>query len=237
MRPCYVAPFSHENLLKRIHTMMSENAKTDLPYDEFAAAVSRDEIPTFQRFLARMPSVMSYISKNSAPGAIDTQYGVVCFCEDALNPLMWAHYTCGYRGFVVGFDGSHELFAKDLERGDLRSVRYVEDRPTPNLDEATNEEIFFTKSRLWEYEREWRLLRQLSDAERVGQDGEYPVYVLKLPPRAISEIIIGFQTPPDVRTQIQAILSDRSELSHVLLYGLVLDERRYILHKERLPPN
>src|SRR4029077_1056950 len=45
------------------------------------------------------------------------RFGLICFCEDWYNTLLWSHYADKHRGMCLGFDVD--------DRG-LRVVKYVE---------------------------------------------------------------------------------------------------------------
>lgn len=80
---------------------------------------------------------------------------VLCLCDTAINPLLWAHYSCGHRGICLGFDASAPPFSK------ARRVKYQRAYPTANvIADSTLDQIeacIFTKAAWWRYEREWRV--------------------------------------------------------------------------------
>jgi hypothetical protein len=89
---------------------------------------------------------------------------------------MWSHYADQYAGAVIEFDGSHEFFAAQVD------VEYRSQRPRKHLsfysvpDEPIPVLELCVKSNQWEYEREVRVIRCLSECERVGEDARgFPV--------------------------------------------------------------
>lgn len=95
--------------------------------------------------------------------------GVICFCDNWRNPLMWAHYGDRYRGICLGFD----VHAPD---GSLVPMNYVSERIEPpssyrgrNDSEWMKffERLTAIKFEDWRYEGEHRLHIRLdeSDAE------------------------------------------------------------------------
>ncbi|PZO07564.1 MAG: hypothetical protein DCF27_10650 [Lysobacteraceae bacterium] len=87
--------------------------------------------------------------------------GVSCFSETNDNLLMWSHYAdCG-RGICLEFDTADILFAK------ARRVDYGDCFPSIVADELLVKkdygralDLYFTKSKDWAYEREWRVIHQ-----------------------------------------------------------------------------
>lgn len=88
---------------------------------------------------------------------------------------MWAHYSEKYSGFCLEFKTNNEIFEK------ARKVIYTENMPKLNAvsiyadgerGEILNK-LFCTKSKSWEYEKEWRCIH--SDA---GTAYTYPTELL-----------------------------------------------------------
>lgn len=87
--------------------------------------------------------------------------GISCFSELNDNILMWSHYSSHHTGFCLEFHSGADLFTK------AKRVIYSNEIPTIDLRELMLEddfekvlELFCTKSSDWQYEREWRVLRQ-----------------------------------------------------------------------------
>ncbi len=80
---------------------------------------------------------------------IGSRFGLLCFCEDWHNPLLWSHYADKHQGICLGFDVADEKVAR---------VKYVSTRRELQrpLALAEAQRLLFTKYRGWAYEREWR---------------------------------------------------------------------------------
>ncbi|KAB0675579.1 DUF2971 domain-containing protein [Aeromonas caviae] len=85
--------------------------------------------------------------------------GVSCFSEVCDDLLMWGHYSGKYTGFCLEFDTKNDLFKK------AKKVTYVDNMPKLNVLSVYGEgrrgdiiELFCTKSKSWEYEKEWRCI-------------------------------------------------------------------------------
>src|SRR6266705_981879 len=83
-------------------------------------------------------------------------YVVLSLAENRDSLLMWGHYTDGYKEFLIGFDADENILADPSPYRRLGKVVYKKARPSkPVLADFTDEEIFFTKTAEWAYEREW----------------------------------------------------------------------------------
>lgn len=101
--------------------------------------------------------------------------GVTCFSEINNDLLMWSHYGGRYKGFCLEFLTEFEPFTK------MRKVKYSENMPIFNAVSAFLDDdydgvfdLFCTKSKSWEYEKEWRIMHQ-----KVGTLFTYPAEALK----------------------------------------------------------
>jgi hypothetical protein len=94
--------------------------------------------------------------------------GVLSLSEESLNSLMWAHYADSHRGFCLGFE-CHET---NVLGQYSNKVEYVEQIKLPEIVAFSMEKdqddilltIAHTKSKEWEYEKEWRVLKPKGDS-------------------------------------------------------------------------
>jgi len=127
--------------------------------------------------------------------AINQTIGIYCMTERPNNILMWAHYADSHRGVCVEFDiEENGLFYKDL-----MPVQYEKKYPIFELSQYREGKNMFydmhlqlicTKSTLWKYEKEWRVIVD------GGRDG-YP-----FKKEHLTKIIFGVNTPNDVRENV-----------------------------------
>ncbi|MEP4552479.1 MAG: DUF2971 domain-containing protein [Tateyamaria sp.] len=82
--------------------------------------------------------------------------GIICFCRDWSNPVIWSHYADNHRGLALGFDipKSHVLPVE------YRKVR----KRLPELSKLPSSKLMplvqgalTTKFKHWEYENEVRM--------------------------------------------------------------------------------
>lgn len=95
-----------------------------------------------------------------------SKMSIACFCEEKDNILLWAHYANCNKGFCI------EYSALDLLQKFqcfLLPVVYQDSFPVlPNINEIealSSYRVAFervsTKSKIWSYEKEWRVIRKL----------------------------------------------------------------------------
>ena len=111
------------------------------------------------------------------------QFRILSFSKFWNNMQMWAHYALNYNGICIDFN-------VDDSFKDLREVQYTNRRYRPivraGLDEIDNQlertivnRNFFTKSKNWKYEGEYRIVRK--------QEKEY----LEFKKESVSSVIFG----------------------------------------------
>lgn len=100
---------------------------------------------------------------------------IACFSEDVKSILMWSHYADSHKGFALEYDFRPTLSSNPLERGALYPVVYSDERydasvhitwqfmhvqgfHSKNPDITAFSKVALHKSRVWEYEREWRII-------------------------------------------------------------------------------
>jgi hypothetical protein len=142
-------------------------------------------------------------------GLLNLNVGILCLSEVRDSILMWGHYTNNHQGFVVGFDSDHPFFSKRTsdkdEFGFLRRVDYSPQRPQVALTDTTSPVWFSTKSEHWSYEKEWRIVRVLSEAEHRIDRLPFPICLFEFAPDAVVEIIVGMRSPPSLITEMQSL--------------------------------
>ncbi|MBE7546548.1 MAG: DUF2971 domain-containing protein [Candidatus Kuenenia stuttgartiensis] len=88
------------------------------------------------------------------------QMGVLPFSEINDNILMWSHYSESHTGFCIEFErtDSNELGNWDYCMPVLYDDNLPTIKPIELGDKKVVSKILTTKSKLWSYEREWRIL-------------------------------------------------------------------------------
>lgn len=79
----------------------------------------------------------------------------ICSLSGAVDqPLLWAHYADSHRGLAIEFDCAHRPFSFALR------VKYQNEYPSIGYPFQVKEpfDVLATKSDIWEYEEEFRIL-------------------------------------------------------------------------------
>lgn len=144
-------------------------------------------------------------------------YVVLALAENCESLLMWAHYTDAYRGFIIGFEGPEGILTSPSEHRDFGPVYYGHHRPTRmKFGEVTNQELFYTKSTEWAYEREWRIVDSHASADGDCFDGDGNCWPFVFNSQSVRRVIMGYRARPDLVNQLIDVLRE-ARYAHVEL--------------------
>ena len=144
----------------------------------------------------------------------------LCFSlsEQADIPPMWAHYANNHKGFVIAFDTKSAWF-KEWNNGESKSmlkVHYFDDKMEEPLDDPYK--VIASKKTCWEYEREWRVHANESQADTIDEAPEEPIHLMNFPPEAVQKIILGEKMKPEVESKIKEIVD--AKYPHAEIYRM-----------------
>ena len=174
-------------------------------FPEFIATQKKNLPALFKAF---SPQVIAAIQPKLSE-LLNQHVGVLCLSEVKDSLLMWGHYTSNHCGFAVGFDSEHPFFnhrrTESDEFGFLRQVKYTPHRPHVTLANSDSVTWFEQKSYEWAYEKEWRVLRVLREANLVIQKQPFSIHLFEFPTEVIREIIVGMRANATLRDEIQSL--------------------------------
>jgi hypothetical protein len=178
--------------------------------------------------------------KGVALSAMRTRFGdyrILCLSrvhpEDPAGLLLWAHYTVGHTGLVFEFNEGHEwIRAHDSRSHDLRDMGEVEYRTERPLLEgsAVRRNCYLAKSKHWDYENEYRLVRSSSDQELDSHS------LASIPSSLIISVTLGADMAPEVYEKLMRILNGNPALAHVKVYQGELHVDEYKVTRSLLHP-
>lgn len=115
--------------------------------------------------------------------------GILSLTEDHANKAMWSLYAGNGQGFVLEIDVGHEMLRADPAHKPLRKVQYRNDR----IEDFWRNPyyLFLVKDESYSFEREWRIVKNLSDCERHDVAGR-TLYRLFAVPGVIKSVIFGY---------------------------------------------
>ena len=177
------------------------------------------EIENFERGL---PNELNKIKKR-----VNELMGISCFAERSDNILMWSHYADKHKGFCVEYDLSKAkninttllLFPVKYSKKRANLPMDIFDFGNPNGVKVKDKDIsiskfiniFLTKSDIWEYEEEWRIICLLQSLEEQ-----------KLYEDMISKVYLGANIKPEDESRIYEILQDKNDIE-IIKYSMSND--------------
>lgn len=146
------------------------------PYDSFIGKNFRDKL--HEEYLDEMYQRCSYLFKwrdrvpskpeflmesNNHPDTkelstnIRSKFLISCLSERNDSILMWSHYADSHKGFCLEYDFKNLPLNHDI-RTKLYPVIYSNHIANPKVKDKI--QIFFSKSIEWNYEKEWRIIKE-----------------------------------------------------------------------------
>ena len=161
--------------------------------------------------------------------SLNRTIGTLCLSKNGSSLTMWSHYADGYSGGVVEFDAKHEFFKGFFEiwysdrRPKFEITRYTEGDDIHPIAELC------VKASEWEYEKEVRIVRSLTDCRCVGSTDGFPVYVMDVPSDCIKSVILGERMPVCNQRKIWESVKDMQDVS---LYLDAVSDKGYEFRRE-----
>ena len=127
---------------------------------------------------------------------LSKRYGITSFSTKRNDVRMWSHYADDCRGVAIGYNVDRWV-THLLGTSIIRQVGYADELPMVTGPRVVNQENAYafmsSKGAAWEYEHEWRLITELSNTQRLGND----ISVITVPRDSVSSILITDRTPQD----------------------------------------
>ena len=168
-----------------------------------------------------MPSIHDWYRINLIESRINN-YGILSLTDNPFSFEMWCQYANGHRGFLIEFNvadkSKPELEISEGTRLRAYKVRYVRNYQI-NIDQLRRgkksipfhrirDAIFLRKTSYWKYEREYRVMRPLSDCgdfrppKQKTSYRDNNIYLFPMSMNCISSIVFGVNTPRDVKHKV-----------------------------------
>ena len=162
-----------------------------------------------------------------------SKMGVTCLSEVDDSLLMWAHYTNNHRGFCAEYDLME--FNKRLQFTPV-PVIYSDNRvvfDSLNLNTSGEDSIRFfiegitSKSSQWNYEKEWRIIRDDSACGDKWDDVNKGALLESIQPLSI---ILGCASAEELESKIY----QHCKANKINLYKMEKDRNHYQLNKKEI---
>lgn len=140
--------------------------------------------------------------------------GILSLTTDYTSCVMWSHYAKNHEGICI------EIEMPQNTKG-LKSVVYAHRQPSLTIYEANHEklgkltELFYTKSKNWKYESEWRIVA-------LTGNGPEPI-----PGTRVTKIIYGLNTSKITKLKVEQSIGTNVETHQMKMmrnYSLKLDK-------------
>jgi hypothetical protein len=145
--------------------------------------------------------------------------GIFSVSEVDCNVQLWALYASSGSGFAVEINPFHDFFlSKNSKNSLFRAVRYTDDI----LPTFFNNPLYicFVKNREWSFEKEWRITKELSDADEIHLICNDTLYLFDVQPGMIRSIVFGYNyDETNMKADIERIsqFDERIEFKKVAL--------------------
>lgn len=230
LRESFASIIPEEN--RRAYNSLSKKVREKISFEVFstlATSLAEHGTPSIMdRMRDLTPSFQDWFHSK-----LDEYVGVLSLSELPDNILMWSHYSGGHTGFVLEFDAQHPYFNGKLSESDelrhVREVIYRGERTQVPFTAMNGVEMFFVKSTHWAYEKEWRILRPLKDAEVTCDNNPFPIHLFKFPENTLRHIIWGPKIDKVVTRKLIDAVTSRPGLSHVTFKQAILDKQQYAI--------
>jgi len=144
------------------------------------------------------------------------QYPTTCFSKSPDVVPMWAHYAFNHQGFIIEID--EEKLSAAFPEASFGDIDY---RDTPNeqileflyranatckprhiyfLQRAVWNAAYFTKSTLWSYEQEKRIVAHDDDIDNINN-----LMLIRIPIECVTALIVGYKATEKNKLDIAAI--------------------------------
>ncbi len=185
------------------------------------------------------------------------EFGVLSLTKNPTSYDMWSKYASGHRGFVIELRkdfNEHPAFrSSDGEMYPVKPVNYVDEFRINLSDLARdsgefttsefNERFFYSKTRRWQSELEFRLVRHLADLGKPRKKkvvGVYRepgnVYTGDLPLEVVESVVFGtHMSREDKASILQSCRGHQVQFLQAFLFRGEKDQQGYVGDIKLLP--
>lgn len=216
-----------EETIKNLYNKEFSHLRNLISFKQFISLIDEKEI--LKQYLAVTNNEIFHQNiMKTFNEVISNKVGILSLTTKNDNLLMWAHYANEHKGFVIEFDRKNDFLNGDLNNqiyNGLQKVNYSKERPNKFLIETEWHEVLLTKSEEWSYEKEFRIIKQLEDAD--NKKGN--IHLFKFPKKMIKSIYCGCNMIDSNIERILNIVKNDSELEHVEVYKSKVSDKFYCL--------
>ena len=94
---------------------------------------------------------------------VNERYGVICFCENYHDPVLWSHYADSHRGIVLVFEIPDDMAIRINYQPERFKLDVEAAIQRGSFTESDLTQLISTKFSSWGYEKEIRMMCHLND--------------------------------------------------------------------------
>lgn len=165
--------------------------------------------------------------------------GFISFAQSGLNQLLWSHYAESHSGICVEFETKSKkenpkviedfpitAFTTPIEYSDRRAIVRL-DENLPRTSHEALRDATLMKSKIWEYEQEWRFITHASDS-RIYRKGE----LIDIGPKSIKSISFGIRSSQETKNIIKEFLLQKNHA--VTTFQISMQNASYDLRRKKI---
>ena len=201
--------------MKLYHFLNAQNAISDIALKRIKISRIGQLNDPFEFLAADLLDPRNKAALENFKNQLDDQYGLICFCANWSNPLMWGHYADSHKGIALGFEIPDDVLL-DVHYTKNRA-RIAFDPHTESVDggeDAVNR-LLRTKFIDWQYEQEYRFFIGLESSQKEGSN-YFADFSEQL---VLSDVIIGLKCDLQIE-KIKELIGSNYRKVHVQKAGL-----------------
>ena len=201
---------------------------------QFGLNISYD---TYLHFLKICPDIINDVAKSLKAAfenrdfktlreQVSNEIALTCFSVNSDNILMWSHYANQHKGVVLGFKNTIATTWYKVAYSDYRIIiTFDVDQDDIKYKESV-QKVLTTKSKIWEYEKEYRYLKQLNSLKY-----ENNMYFDPFKKKDLAEVILGANISNEDKSKVLQVSKSYSD---VKIIQAEIDNKKYKLNFKKI---
>jgi|GEM_PF-1959188 len=214
--------------LKANYDAMPESLSSLMTFEYFKEQALKDRISIEAKIRHRGLPQLSTISSSQLK-----KLTMLCLYERPDNPAIWQYHGDNHQGIVIELDQTHAFFTapkyKDAPQIFL-PVKYGSERPLKLKDAHPFASLFHRDDNFCN-EREWRILRPITVADKMLHIHDDPVHLHSMPTNIIKSVTFGSAIPSELKEKLMNLLKTDLRYRHASIMECRLDPTHYLLHR------
>lgn len=153
--------------------------------------------------------------------------------ERSDNPLLWQYHGDNHRGLVIELDQTHGFFTDKTYRQDpqlFTPVKYSQERPL-RLKDVHPFAPLFTRGEQYQSEREWRIIRPTSAADKSIESEGGKTYLHKMPAAIVKSVTLGAMIEDGLKNSVINLMKSDLRYRHIPIFNSCFDASQYQMHR------